>query len=773
MRMTTKSMVSWVALAALAVFAAPPPAGAQPDDEAIRQTVARVSYVEGDASFSRGDDPDNWQPAAVNVPMTIGDRVYTGNGARVELQTHGSWVRLAPGSDLTVLNLTDDVRQFSLTAGTATIRVRGMDSNDVFEVDTPNSAVTLETPGTYRVDVDQDGNSRVAVRRGEVTVAAEGGQIPVSTGSEITIQGLDNPYYDVEDLSRPDAWDSWVSSRDVRQTRFHPVAYVSADVVGAEDLDRYGRWDDIPSYGHCWTPATVEAGWTPYRDGQWLWEDPWGWTWVGAEPWGWAPYHYGRWVTYSSRWYWVPVGPRVAVTYSPALVAFVGGGPGWSASVAIGGGGGYVGWFPLAPSDPFVPWWGDRRERRDVNVNVNVTNVTYVNRTYVTVVNQNTFVSGARISNNFVRDPQIVRQVVSAPIVRGTVPIVPTTASLRAVAVAGARPAPRPPAAIVNRAVVTRVAPPPAPAPFQAKMRVIQENRGAPVAPSVAARLSEEAHGGARAAVPVRPAAASPGQIGLQPRREGAAVRPQAVTAPHGKALATTERPFVATPGAAATPNAAPAPRVAPGAVVRSQPTRGGGPPAQRPSFAPPPPAASGNAAPPAAAPGNAPTPPPPGNNPRPESWRQRVPPGQEKKTPEAQPVPPPREAPPERRVAPPPPPPERELPPGRRVAPPPANSTETPPPPRRQATPPPEREIPPPPPGRQVAPPPGREAPPPRGEVTPPPAREGPPSRAESDKSGGRGQAAPRAKANDKKKEKDKENKDKEKEPPPPPPSI
>jgi len=807
MKTTAKSIMSVACLAILACLSAPP-ARAQQDDDVIHQTVARVSFVEGDASYSRGDDPDEWQPAAINVPMSNGDRLYTADGSRAELQIQGAWIRMSPGTDLTALNITRDVKQFSLTGGTASFRLRRLGADDVFEVDTPNAAVTFETTGDYRIDVDADGNSRVTVRRGQSTVAAEGGQIPLSAGTAISIQGLDNPYYDVVDLNPPDAWDRWVSFRDARSSRTRSAVYVNSDIVGTEDLDQYGRWSDIPNYGQVWSPARVSADWAPYRDGQWMWQDPWGWTWVGAEAWGWAPYHYGRWVTYSSRWYWVPEGRRSVVTYSPALVAFVGGGPGWSASVTIGGGGGYVGWFPLAPHDPFVPWWGPRRSE----VNVNVSNVTYVNQTYVTVVNQNTFVSGTRIANNFVRDPQIVRQVVSAPTVRGTIPIMPTAASIRVTA-AGARPAPRPPAAVVNRAVVNRIAPPAAPAPFQAKMRVIQENRGAPVAPSVAARISEESHGGARAAVPVRPAAVNSGQAGLTARRGNASIQPQAVTAPRGKALATAQRPLVATPGAAATPNAAPPVRVAPGAVVAPERSRGG--PPQRPAAVPP------------AAPSNAPPPP---ANASPDSWRQRVPPGQdqrvapgqEKKNPEIQQTPPAREMPPERRTAPPPPqepaaspaprsneqpgrrpnfapPPPKadtEAPPpasprGRAVPPPRENAPETatPPPGRREMTPPPgrdQRQTPPdresPPPNRrQVTPPPERPAPPPRPDGSAAPTRQGPPSRSEQASPGDSARPAPRArtqeeknqdKKNQDKRNQDKKNKDKKEEPPPPPPS-
>ena len=724
MKVTSRRIFPWLLAAVLGLV----PAGvrAQDDDQPIRQSVARISFVEGDASYSRGDDPDDWQAAALNVPMTLGDRVYTADGSRLELQFHNGFVRLAPGSDLTALNLTDDIAQFSLTSGTASIRVRRLQSDDVVEIDTPNAAVTLDAPGDYRIDVDADGNSRVAVRRGESTIAAGGGQVPLAAGSLMSIQGFDNPYYDVSELPTQDSWDSWVNFRNSKFTRVASYQYMNADVVGAEDLDQYGRWDDVPDYGRCWTPSTVAVGWAPYRDGQWLWEDPWGWTWVGAEAWGWAPYHYGRWVNYSSRWYWVPVGRQATVTYSPALVAFIGSGPGFSAAVAVGGPG-YVGWFPLAPRDPFIPWWGSQR-----NVNVNVTNVTYVNRSYVTVVNQNTFVSGAAVGNNAIRDVRVLQNFERAPVVRGVVPVVPTAASIR-VAASAARPAPRPPAAIVNRSVVTRVAPPPAPATFQAKMRVIQQNRGAPVAPAAAARLSVEAHGGAKAAVPIRPAVAQQGRVDFAPRQAGAP-RPQAITAPRGKALATADRPMVADPSAAARANTGPAPRMAPGAVAPAPPARGN-PQERRP---PPPNAESRSTPPPPAAA------PPPGS----ENWRQRVPPGQERTSP-----PPQREAPPERAA-----PPARE------------NPTEQAPPPRREVTPPPERPAPPP---RRETPPPQRESPPPARQAAPPPERPAPPPpRAEGDRRANppdRSQPPNRGNA-DKSKDKGKD-KDKKKEPPPPPP--
>ncbi len=506
-------------------------------DPEIRQTVARVAYISGDVSFARGDDPDDWQPADANIPMTLGDRTWTAGG-RLELQVHGgNLIRLAPSTDLAALNLTEDTKQFSLSAGHASFRIRRLGDDEVFEVDTPNAAINFERTGDYRIDVRPNGGTRVQVRRGRAIVASGGGQVSLGSGDAMLIEGYEPPRYDMIGLAAPDGWDRWVAERDARYANVRSYEYVSADIAGVEDLDQYGRWQQVPSYGWCWTPASVAVGWQPYRVGRWIWQDPWGWTWVSSEPWGWAPYHYGRWVVWSSRWYWVPVAPRVAVvTYSPALVAFVGGGPGFSVSVGVGTD--YIGWFPLAPRDPLVPWWG-----RPATTVVNVTNVTYVNRTYVTVVNQNTFVSSRVVTTTYVRDRSFVNRIVRAPVVRGAIPIAPTRESIRVTTRNAA--APRPPAAVASRAVVTRMAPPPAPPRFDRKVDVIRENRGRPVTTVEAERIvTRDGREAAKPAQAVRPAASESGRVSLAPKSENAkAPKPEPVAPVRGRQLATKEQP--------------------------------------------------------------------------------------------------------------------------------------------------------------------------------------------------------------------------------------
>ncbi len=521
------------------------------DEDQIRQTVARISEIDGRVSYARGDDPDDWQDANRNIPVTIGDRLYTDQRSRVELQVHGGdVVRLGSRTDFAVLNLTDDTRQLAVKSGVASFRIRRLEDWQVFEVDTPNAAVTFDAPGDYRIDVFQ-GSTRVAVRDGRAEIAAGGGLIPIGRGEALRIEGFEDPRYDFVSLRGPDDWDRWVAAREARLARARSYEYVSDDIAGVSDLDAYGRWSSIPTYGWVWSPTAVAAGWAPYRVGRWIWQDPWGWTWLSAEPWGWAPYHYGRWISYRGRWCWVPVSRRaVYVPYYPALVAFTGGGPGWSAAITVASGG-YVGWFPLAPADPLIPWWGRPR------VNVNVTRITYVNRTYLTVVNQNTFVSGGIVTNNFVRDTAVLRQAASAPVLRGTLPLVPTQGAIR-VAAQPASAATRPPAAIVARPVVARVAPPPAPPTFQEKLAVIRENRGAPISPAESAQIAIRDRGRPQATTAVRPAAQEPGRVRLAPGSQSSqsvdSVRkpaPLAAAPVRGRAIATADQPVAAAPVAA------------------------------------------------------------------------------------------------------------------------------------------------------------------------------------------------------------------------------
>jgi hypothetical protein len=232
-------------------------------------------------------------------------------------------------------------------------------------------------------------------------------------------------------------------------------------------------------------------------------------------------------VSYRDRWFWVPVPRGIAnVRYAPARVVFTGDGPGSD---------GVVGWFPLGPRDPFVPWWGRRPS-------FSAPGATFVNQRFVTVVNRDAFVGGRFVDREMVRDQRVIRQAMAAPVLHGPLPFLPVAASVRFAPRGDGGPAMRPPRTFEGRAVVTRLAPPPAPPTFQSKMGLIKESGGRPVSRVSAEKLAGDGPR-PRPVVNSRPAVPEGGKVLLTPKREQVETRKvRPGTVPEGRTMSKVDR---------------------------------------------------------------------------------------------------------------------------------------------------------------------------------------------------------------------------------------
>ena len=453
-RLVAATATAWTMSSALAL--ADPPA-----------RVARISFSTGAVSL-RPATVDDWSTASLNYPLTIGDHVWTDTRARTELQLDTAVLRVAPSTELSLLNLDDHIAQIRLTQGTVSVRVRAVDVGDTMEVDTPAGAVSLLEPGLYRLDVNDAGDTTViTVRQGEADMANGTTDVMVDKSQSVTVS-LDSSQPDVRPAIRLDEFEDWALARDRRSANVETARYVSAATIGYEDLDANGAWQTVPEYGAVWVPR-VRGEWAPYRFGRWAWVEPWGWTWIDDEPWGFAPFHYGRWAFVQTRgWAWVPGAVVARPVYAPALVAFVGG-PNWNVSVRSGA---PIGWFPLGPREVYVPSYRTTpvyvqriNAAHVTNVtNVNVTRVTYVNRSVpgaVTAVSRETFVRSQPVERATVAVTR--EQVQSAQVTAGT-GIAPQRVSVTGTAVARVQP----PTPAASRPVMVRNAPPPPPRPFAA-----------------------------------------------------------------------------------------------------------------------------------------------------------------------------------------------------------------------------------------------------------------------------------------------------------------
>ncbi len=437
--------------------------------------IGRVSYLDGSVSFRAGSDED-WLAAPLNYPVTTGDDFWTASDARAEVHVGSSAVRLASQTLVDLVEVSDHRTLIRLAQGSLYLRLRPLESGDTYEVDTPQGTLSLGEAGHYRVDVTPDGaRSTLTVRDGDAEVITGGGtRVSVRPGQSVALTGPSSAT--VVSLASVDDWERWCDERDQAEDGSMSLRYLSPVYVGFEALDDFGTWEIDADFGPVWVP-TVAASWAPYRMGHWSWEDSWGWTWIDEEPWGFAPFHYGRWTFLRNRWAWVPGEIVAAPVYAPALVAFVGG-SGFDLSLSLGAGGA-VGWFPLAPGEPYVPAYRvSQTYIRNINVasvkvteidvaHLDVAKLRYANRAVpgaVTAVPRPAFLAGAEVSRAAVRVPPsaLTRATVigtTAPFARAERPAV--HAAGRAVA--------RPPVGAVSRPVVSRPAQPPAGAVSRAK----------------------------------------------------------------------------------------------------------------------------------------------------------------------------------------------------------------------------------------------------------------------------------------------------------------
>ena len=593
---------------ALAIFHVT--ASAQDQDPPTR--AARLGMITGSVSIRPAGDTE-WAAAQPNRPLTTGDRVWTDSNSRAEVQIGSTRIRLSSGTELDIANLDDQTLQVSVPQGTVTARVPRLDNGDADEIDTPNAAIGIGQAGTYRVDISPDGSqSTVKVFAGQVRVTAAGSSFDVDANQQATVNGTDSPTYDVVDLAPQDSWDQFNDDRDRREDASASARYVSADIAGYDDLDGNGDWREDPTYGSVWTPTTVVAGWSPYHYGHWVWEGQWGWTWVDDAPWGWAPFHYGRWVYAEDHWGWCPGRVYERPVWAPALVAFVGG-RGWNVGVSFGGGVG-VGWFPLAPEEPYYPAYHvSNTYIRNVNVTnvtnitnitnvTNVTNITYRNRELpgaVTVVPDNAFRNGQSVSRAAVRVPPGAIQ--SAPRLGSAAPFVPTRQSI--VPIASQH---RPPAAINNRTVVAVRQPPRAAPSFDEQAKLLAAHPGRPAAPTELASIkrpvtpdvvTRPANQPVRPGVTLKPARAT---VAATPRpnppapnapkpieKAPAAPAPRPTVAGPPVARPVPRPGYVATPAPRPTPSVPRPPSATPTRGPIVQPTRGPATPTRVPQPAP------------------------------------------------------------------------------------------------------------------------------------------------------------------------------------------
>src|SRR5438270_1572187 len=214
----------FVASSAVMSFAGDPPS-----------RVARLKYISGEVSMQLGG-VDDWAAATINRPMTTADRLWSDKNSRVELHLGSAAMRMDSETSLTLTNLSDSTVQLELDEGTLNVQVARLSRGEIFEVDTPNTAFTILKNGTYRFDVDSNGDTTlVTVWKGKGVATGQGQAVGVDSRHQARFTGGMSLQHATYKAPRLDGFDEWCQVRAERESHAVSVRYVSPDVVGYED----------------------------------------------------------------------------------------------------------------------------------------------------------------------------------------------------------------------------------------------------------------------------------------------------------------------------------------------------------------------------------------------------------------------------------------------------------------------------------------------------------------------------------------------------------
>ena len=230
-----RSRLAAAVVLTVAVLGAQGPDGQGPEGSDPPSRVARLNWMQGQVSFQPAS-VDTWTAATLNYPLTTGDHIYTDVDSRAEMRIGQNAIRLNSQSNFGFLNLDDRTVQIRFTGGAMEARIRFVDDEELYEVDTPNGAISLLRNGDYRIDTDPDRNGTlVTVFAGEAEITVNGQSFalhPRETG-----WFADGASPDIRGLNQPDDFDRFTAERNRREDTLPPPRHVNPQMIGGEDLD--------------------------------------------------------------------------------------------------------------------------------------------------------------------------------------------------------------------------------------------------------------------------------------------------------------------------------------------------------------------------------------------------------------------------------------------------------------------------------------------------------------------------------------------------------
>ncbi len=238
----------------------------------ISAKAGGVNYIEGSVAVQRKTSGAGYLVKGDQIE--VGDKVSTDRNSKAEILLNpGSFARLGSNTEFEFITTSLDDLKLQISRGTAIFEVYA--SNDfVVTVKAPNARFYLVKSGVYRVDVLENGSSRLQVWKGRAQVGdinankVKKSRAVVLNGSNVSIQKFDR--------DEKDPFDAWSKSRAKQlakaNARLRRKTLKNSLVSGFRSnrwnsFNTFGLWTFDASFGgYCFLPFSY--GWrSPYGYG--------------------------------------------------------------------------------------------------------------------------------------------------------------------------------------------------------------------------------------------------------------------------------------------------------------------------------------------------------------------------------------------------------------------------------------------------------------------------------------------------------------------------
>ena len=285
--------------------------------------IVRLSQVRGVAQMDRNTGR-GFETAFANVPVVAGSRLRTAAGvAEVEFEDNSS-LRLAPDSEVRFTELSrtaggGTITVVSVVKGLAYVAMEKTRGNQFTVMD--GAARVVLSPGTHlRLDATKP-EAQLALFEGAAQLQMNGATTDVGKRETVdlnpTAQTISAARHGTEETDF-DAWDKQEATYHKQKASL--AGSGGLGLYGANDLNYYGSFANMPGCGSAWRPYFASAAWDPFASGVWAWYPNAGYSWVSPYPWGWLPYHSGSWVSCGAAgWGWQPGGQWFGLNNAVAM----------------------------------------------------------------------------------------------------------------------------------------------------------------------------------------------------------------------------------------------------------------------------------------------------------------------------------------------------------------------------------------------------------------------------------------------------------------------